>query len=118
MPLYEFKCEKCGEIFERIQKFTDPLPGDCSFLKPDCPEKSSVKKLISQTSFHLKGGGWYTDGYGSKSSAAVGGTAPSTSTKESTGSSEAPTSASSSAEKSKPETTTAKPPSPPKPSKD
>ena len=62
MPVYEYLCEKCGHEFEREQRITaDPIK--------TCPECRSrrVKKLISQTSFVLKGGGWYSDLYSSSS---------------------------------------------------
>ncbi len=64
MPIYEYKCPACGHAFERMVKMSDPLPA--------CPEcgASEVRKLISQTSFVLKGGGWYSDHYGLKSSSA------------------------------------------------
>ncbi|MDE0909971.1 MAG: FmdB family zinc ribbon protein [bacterium] len=60
MPIYEYLCEKCEHEFEREQRITaDPIK--------TCPECKSrrVKKLISQTSFVLKGGGWYNDLYSS-----------------------------------------------------
>lgn len=62
MPIYEYKCPACGHGFERMMKLADPLPA--------CPEcgHHEVRKLISQTSFVLKGGGWYSDHYGLKSS--------------------------------------------------
>ena len=63
MQIYEYKCPKCG-VFEAIQSFSEK-PLKC---KPDCAEKDCPKKaerLISQSSFHLKGGGWYKDGYSS-----------------------------------------------------
>jgi len=59
MPIYEYHCSKCKKTFEIFQKITEKLLTKC----PDCDGK--VKKLISQTSFALKGGGWYKDGYGS-----------------------------------------------------
>ena len=58
MPIYEYLCEKCEHEFQREQRITaDPIK--------TCPECRSrrVKKLISQTSFVLKGGGWYDDLY-------------------------------------------------------
>lgn len=57
MPIYEYECQACGQRVEKLQKVGDPPPRKC----PAC--KGSLKKLISQTSFHLKGGGWYKDGY-------------------------------------------------------
>jgi putative FmdB family regulatory protein len=57
MPLYEYQCTKCGEIEEAIQKFSDPPLTTCRH----CSGK--LNKLISQSSFHLKGTGWYATGY-------------------------------------------------------
>ena len=62
MPIYEYHCEKCNETFEVFQKINDDPVSNC----PKCNEK--VKRLISNTSFSLKGGGWYKDGYSSTSS--------------------------------------------------
>lgn len=60
MPIYEYKCKKCQKEFEVIQKFSDEPIKKC----PDC--KGAVEKLISQSSFQLKGGGWYADDYSKK----------------------------------------------------
>jgi putative FmdB family regulatory protein len=62
MPIYEFVCEKCGRIVERLQKITDPPPDAC----PECGGK--MAKIMSRNSFQLKGGGWYRDLYSSPSS--------------------------------------------------
>ena len=60
MPTYEYECEKCHEHFEKNQKISDPPVKECP--KPDC--QGEVKRLISGAStFVLKGGGWYKDGY-------------------------------------------------------
>ena len=59
MPIYEYKCQKCG-TFETTQKITDKPLARC----PTC--KSKVKKLISNTSFQLKGTGWYITDYARK----------------------------------------------------
>jgi len=59
MPIYEYKCQKCG-TFETTQKITDKALGKC----PTC--KGKVKKLISNTSFQLKGTGWYVTDYARK----------------------------------------------------
>ncbi len=61
MPIYEYGCETCGHTFERLQKVSDEPVKDC----PECAG-GSVKKLVSRTSFVLKGGGWYKDHYGLK----------------------------------------------------
>jgi putative FmdB family regulatory protein len=58
MPIYEYMCERCGYEFEREQRMTDPPVKTC----PQCRSRR-VTKLISQSSFVLKGGGWYADGY-------------------------------------------------------
>ena len=60
MPVYEYKCSACERIFEVHQKISDPVLTSCS----ECG--GSVKKLVSASAFHLKGGGWYADGYSSK----------------------------------------------------
>lgn len=57
MPIYEFECESCHQITEVVQSISAPPLVQC----PQC--QGAVKKLISQSSFHLKGGGWYADGY-------------------------------------------------------
>jgi putative FmdB family regulatory protein len=62
MPLYEYQCEKCEKVHEMMQKFSDPPLENC----PECQGK--VSKLMSRTSFALKGGGWYTTDYKRSSS--------------------------------------------------
>lgn len=60
MPIYEYACAACGHKFEEWQKMSDPPVRTC----PKC-KKKKVEKLISQTAFQLKGGGWYSDLYSS-----------------------------------------------------
>ena len=60
MPIYEYSCKKCGKHIEVIQKFSDKLLRTC----PDC--KGRLSKLISRTSFQLKGTGWYVTDYARK----------------------------------------------------
>ena len=60
MPTYEYLCEKCNHEFERDQRISDPPVKTC----PKCRSRK-VTKLISRTSFVLKGGGWYSDLYSS-----------------------------------------------------
>jgi len=60
MPIYEYACAACGHTFEEWQKMSDPPVRTC----PKC-KKKKVDKLISQTAFQLKGGGWYADLYSS-----------------------------------------------------
>lgn len=54
MPIYEYRCESCGQELEKIQKISDPALKDC----PACDE-SALVKLVSASSFRLKGTGWY-----------------------------------------------------------
>jgi putative FmdB family regulatory protein len=58
MPTYEYVCKACDFEFERDQRISDAPVQTC----PECRAKK-VKRLISRTSFHLKGGGWYSDLY-------------------------------------------------------
>ena len=62
MPVYEYECKECQKVFEVHQRIADSPLASC----PDC--KGSVKKLMSMSSFQLKGGGWYADGYASHNS--------------------------------------------------
>ncbi len=62
MPIYEYLCEKCEREFEVEQRITEDPIKTCRFCK-----SRKVKRLISQTSFVLKGGGWYNDLYSSSS---------------------------------------------------
>ena len=62
MPIYEFRCAACGKISEFQMKLADPHPVDC----PSCAQPQ-LKKIMSLPSFHLKGGGWYSDAYDGKS---------------------------------------------------
>jgi len=59
LPIYEYECPNCG-VFEVMQKITDEPLQRC----PKCKHK--VKKLISESSFHLKGTGWYATDYAQK----------------------------------------------------
>jgi putative FmdB family regulatory protein len=61
MPLYEYRCEACGHVFERIQKFSDPPVEVC----PNCGEQR-VQKLLSSPAIQFKGSGWYITDYARK----------------------------------------------------
>ena len=61
MPIYEFQCQKCQAIFSLTMKMSDPHPDKC----PHCAH-DNVTKIMSLTSFQLKGSGWYADGYSGK----------------------------------------------------
>lgn len=64
MPIYEYQCKKCREIFEAFQKLNDDPLKQCKFCK------GKVDKLISHSSFQLKGSGWYLTDYAKKSGCA------------------------------------------------
>ncbi|BBO72397.1 hypothetical protein DSCA_63270 [Desulfosarcina alkanivorans] len=70
MPLYEYQCTACGKIEEAIQKFSDVPLETCKH----CSGK--LTKLISQSSFHLKGTGWYATGYSKQPEATKKGKKP------------------------------------------
>ena len=61
MPIYEYRCPDCGHEFEQLQRMSDDPIKVC----PECGAEQ-VKKMISRSSFVLKGGGWYKDHYGLK----------------------------------------------------
>ena len=61
MPIYEYECTKCGKVEEIFQKFSDKPLVKCKH----CSGK--LHKLISHSSFHLKGTGWYVTDYAGKS---------------------------------------------------
>ena len=65
MPLYEYGCSGCGEVTEALQKFSDRPLTKCK----GCGGK--LHKLISQSSFHLKGSGWYVTDYAGKKDSAT-----------------------------------------------
>src|SRR3984893_18150560 len=57
MPIYEYQCEGCGEVFERIQKFSDePLK-----VHEKCG--APVHRLITSSAIQFKGSGWYATDY-------------------------------------------------------
>lgn len=64
MPVYEYECPACEKVFEMQQRIADAPVEIC----PECG--GPVKKLISMSSFQLKGGGWYADGYSQTSGGA------------------------------------------------
>ena len=59
MPIYEYKCCQCGHTQGVITTLAE------RDRPPPCPEcgSSELRRLISRSSFALKGGGWYKDGY-------------------------------------------------------
>lgn len=61
MPIYEYQCNRCNEVFEIFHKIDE----DCKVACPTC--LGPAKKLISATNFILKGSGFYVNDYPSKS---------------------------------------------------
>lgn len=62
MPIYEYECDACGHHMEALQKFSDLPLTEC-----EACHSGKVKRVISQSTFHLKGSGWYVTDYASKS---------------------------------------------------
>jgi putative FmdB family regulatory protein len=60
MPIYEYECTKCGKMTEAIQRFSDPPLANCAHCSGE------LHKLISMSTFHLKGSGWYVTDYAGK----------------------------------------------------
>jgi putative FmdB family regulatory protein len=65
MPTYEYACSECDNHWEEVQRITEPALEVC----PRCKKKSAHRQ-ISAGNFILKGGGWYSDLYSSKSNKA------------------------------------------------
>ena len=63
MPMYEYDCEKCGSHTEVIQKVSDAPLKRCQKCR------GKLEKMVSRTSFQLKGSGWYLSDYSRKSNA-------------------------------------------------
>jgi len=55
MPIYVFRCDACGEKFERLQKLSDADPDVC----PHCGKHHTVHKQVTAPAFRLAGSGWY-----------------------------------------------------------
>lgn len=90
MPIYEYKCKKCGKQFEAFQGITEPDLKSCKYCK------GKVHKMMSLSSFSLKGSGWYaTDYAGKKPQAAKTEKSESVSSESSTPATETPAATSS-----------------------
>jgi putative FmdB family regulatory protein len=72
MPIYEYRCRSCGQTMEAIQKMGAGPLRKCR----SCSGR--LDKLVSRSSFALKGGGWYSEGYAKngKPAKACGDSAP------------------------------------------
>ena len=78
MPLYEYRCRKCGAVIEKIQKFSDEPLVKCA----ECGGK--LEKLISSSAIQFKGSGWYVTDYARKSQPEAGESAKETKTEAAT----------------------------------
>ena len=100
MPLYEYQCDNCGDVFELIQHFSDaPLS-----VHEKCG--GPVHRLISAPALRFKGSGWYINDYGRSSSSGSDKNGSGKSEGESKTSSESKGSSESKPESSKPAPTT------------
>jgi len=61
MPIYEYECDNCEKVIEKWHSINDSSPDKC-----DCG--GNLTKIISRTTFHLKGSGWYVTDYCKKNS--------------------------------------------------
>lgn len=68
MPIYEYKCDECSHVFEKLQKRDAAPPDTC----PECGSKQNIHRIVSNTSFHLKGSGWYVTDYGKSTGSSEG----------------------------------------------
>jgi putative FmdB family regulatory protein len=62
VPLYEYECQACHFRFEKLQRLSDPPPKKC----PECGGK--IVQMMSASSAHFKGSGWYVSDYQRKGS--------------------------------------------------
>ena len=72
MPIYEYTCSNCEKLSDVLQKLNEPAPERC----PACGAERTLSRVVSRTSFVLKGGGWGADLYASKKADAAPATAP------------------------------------------
>ena len=92
MPIYEYRCDACDTVFEEWHKHADDV------MEQSCPKCHELAhRQISNTTFMLKGGGWYVTEYGNRKSDSAPSAPSSTDSGTDSG-------------KAAPETTTAPPP--------
>lgn len=89
MPIYEYQCKKCGKQFEAFQGITEPDLKTCKLCK------GKVQKMMSLSSFSLKGSGWYATDYAGKKPQTAKSTSMDSPSGDSSSSSDAASSASS-----------------------
>lgn len=63
MAYYDYHCDQCNKTFEVQQSINDPHLQECPKCRENGIDSSPPKKLISLSSFHLKGSGWGNTGY-------------------------------------------------------
>ncbi|MDL2271742.1 zinc ribbon domain-containing protein [Desulfovibrio sp. OttesenSCG-928-I05] len=68
MPIYEYRCAKCNKVFEEWHRHIDD---DLSHPCPEC--QGNAERIVSNSTFMLKGGGWYVTDYGNRKSDPVHG---------------------------------------------
>jgi len=73
MPIYEYVCTACGHTLDTLQKMSDAPLTDC----PEC-NKATLQKVMSASSFQLKGTGWYATDFKNKPQAEPKKTEPKT----------------------------------------
>jgi putative FmdB family regulatory protein len=73
VPIYEYRCTKCGHRFEAIQKVSDSPLSKCEKCK------GKVERLISSPAIQFKGSGWYITDYARKGSSEPAGSSDKTS---------------------------------------
>lgn len=59
MPIYRYRCDACQQTTEVWARMSDPPPETC-----EACGGGPMRKAVARTAFHLKGGGWYAQGYG------------------------------------------------------
>jgi putative FmdB family regulatory protein len=60
MPLYEYRCESCGDTEEKLEGISAPERHDC----PSCGQTDAMRRQVSVAAFALAGNGWFAQGYG------------------------------------------------------
>lgn len=65
MPIYEYRCSKCGKTFEVLQSIDSPAITKCIYCQ------GKTKKIVSLSSFQFKGNGWYITDYKKSDTAAT-----------------------------------------------
>lgn len=66
MPIYEYKCLNCKNVFEVMEVYYETAGQSgikTGLICPKC-KHNQHKKIMSKNTFHLKGSGWYKTDYG------------------------------------------------------